>query len=876
MTRRQLLSSLAYSAVSAQLGRAAESSVAYSKIREVLAKRKLFIVPYSHTDWAYTHSRQWQADRAALVLSEVLDLLRKHPGFRYFIDTWNEMTEPFLDRHPERSAELREAIHSGRLTVCGGTVCNSHPVLMEPEALIRDMVMGRRYFRRLAPQANLDVMVHYDVMPGPSQMPQILRKAGFKSYRFFRPMEGMDAERKPRSFVWRGPDGSEILTSRGYYGGLKSSASLTDSFASHWDAAMATFYEKEVADLLKLQPAHALWIAMGGDDVRPLRDSLYAAGCLEKPMELVRFVEEWNRRESAPLGFATPQEYFRELEKERAELPNIAGILDATQWTHWFGRDGRRSLHVWRAAVNDEIVAAERFASCAASLGDAYPEDEFTRAWRNLFTFSSHAQSNLYAEDYQQQAGLAADTLWRAKELGKRSMSAIASRVKVRPEGMPVLLFNELPWPRTEVVRIWAQVQELGTRNLVVRDSAGRVVPHQAIDINEIHGASKEIFKEANLLVKVQTPALGYTTLYVGPASGVIEIPVRKTDVQTLRTGFADLTFQGDAPSLFYKPAARTYTNFGDILFREIAGDDFGPVQRTGRMQDIRLLGITEGQLRTSYTYEGTIGRDQVRVTGHVYPHAERISFETEIDSHGGRGHFLATMGLPEAGKLVVDTHFGIEDRDVSKIAYQGAERRLENVFYGSHWVDCSSGGYGAAIVGCVGEKGYLHLPQQSLLGHILLRTTLPATQGWERFVTDARLGRGMQTFEYHVLLHQGDWRGVVRRAIEAQFPLRPVFIDQAKLPAERILPEEKSFVRVEPDTVLMSGFYRDNGRYLMRVYQCADAGGKARIDLPFRATSAQITNFHGEPLPMRKAELSNASVRFDLGPWEIVTIALV
>ncbi len=93
---------------------------------------------------------------------------------------------------------------------------------------------------------------------------------------------------------------------------------------------------------------------------------------------------------------------------------------------------------------------------------------------------------------------------------------------------MPILLFNELPWQRTEVVRFWAQVQELGTRNIVVHDSRGNLVPHQAIDVKEIHGGSKEIFKEANVLVKVRVPALGYTTLYVEPVSEVIEIPYRK------------------------------------------------------------------------------------------------------------------------------------------------------------------------------------------------------------------------------------------------------------------------------------------------------------------------------------------------------------
>ncbi len=160
-------------------------------------------------------------------------------------------------------------------------------------------------------------------------------------------------------------------------------------------------------------------------------------------------------------------------------------------------------------------------------------------------------------------------------------------------------------------------------------------------------------------------------------------------------------------------------TQISAVIFREIAGNDFGPVQRTWRVEDARLEAVTEGPLRSSYTFEGSIGRDTVRVTGHFYPHAERVSFETEIISRGSRGHFLTTVGLSEAGQLFADTHFGVEERDVSKIAYRGMERRLENVFYGSRWVDCSSAGRGLAIVAATGEKGFLFLaPGNSARAH--------------------------------------------------------------------------------------------------------------------------------------------------------------
>src|SRR5260370_41926004 len=122
---------------------------------------------------------------------------------------------------------------------------------MESESQIRDIVIGRRLFRRLAPGANLDVMTHNDVTPGSSQMPQILTKGGYRYYRLHRPDEALTAEGVPRDFVWIGLDGSELLASRGFACGFMYADSLPDDFAAHWEQAVKTFYQHELAHRLK-------------------------------------------------------------------------------------------------------------------------------------------------------------------------------------------------------------------------------------------------------------------------------------------------------------------------------------------------------------------------------------------------------------------------------------------------------------------------------------------------------------------------------------------------------------------------------------------------------------------------------------------------
>src|SRR5215472_7211393 len=152
---------------------AGQKKPGHAEIRKMLDGRSLRIVPFSHVDWAWVNSRAWMVRRHAIVLSEVLDLLRTSPDFRFYIEQWNEQMQPFLERKPERADEMRRALQQGKVEVCGG-VTNQHPGWMESESLVRDMVLGRRLFREFAPGLNLDVMIHVDVTPGSSQMPQIL------------------------------------------------------------------------------------------------------------------------------------------------------------------------------------------------------------------------------------------------------------------------------------------------------------------------------------------------------------------------------------------------------------------------------------------------------------------------------------------------------------------------------------------------------------------------------------------------------------------------------------------------------------------------------------------------------------------------------
>ena len=93
-------------------------------------------------------------------------------------------------------------------------------------------------------------------------------------------------------------------------------------------------------------------------------------------------------------------------------------------------------------------------------------------------------------------------------------------------------------------------------------------------------------------------------------------------------------------------------------------------------------------------------------------------------------------------------------------------------------------------------------------------------------------------------------------------------------MPQERTLPEEKNFLALSPETVQCSAYYRDRNRYLVRVYESAGSSASVSLDLPFRVTAAKEVDFNGDPRP-KPVAVSGKTLRFDIKPWEIVTLAI-
>ena len=191
-----------------------------SEARQKLAGHTLWLWHYLHADWQWEQSRAWHEDRYAVAVGEALDLMQRDPEFRCFFDTESEFFAPVARRLGPRLEELQERVREGRIRIASAQVANCRPNQVGDETYLRNLQLGRAFFVANLPPTDLSLFHSVDIAIGHSQMPQILRLAGFKYYRAWRPHGPMNALGIPHQFMWEGLDGSRILVTRGCYGNL--------------------------------------------------------------------------------------------------------------------------------------------------------------------------------------------------------------------------------------------------------------------------------------------------------------------------------------------------------------------------------------------------------------------------------------------------------------------------------------------------------------------------------------------------------------------------------------------------------------------------------------------------------------------------------
>lgn len=839
------------------------------------------VVPYCHPDFAWTHHREWHEERYAVSICEALDLMRAHPEFRFCIEPWLDQVEPFLDRCPDRAEELSERLNSGQMGVLAFTMASPRPATCPDETFIRNMVLGRKAYRDLAPAARLNVMACPDVGIGHSQMPQLVKLAGARMYRGWRSDAAFTALGVPRDFVWRGLDGTGIITSRGIYGGLCWRDQLPEDLTADWEETVRRLCETELELAMENSFTHTWWVAAGQDDGRPLR--AYAG---DHPMPVLELVREWNAREQSRMVFATPSEYLERLEQEN--LPLWSGPIDQVDVAYNSGWHGARGLWRLRQELDTALVIAERACALAEVHGarEVAPAEPLGTLWTESVRASSHALQWVFTRDWEWLLPRVRHAVNAAREATALAVQALSGIGRASTEPRPLVLYNPLPYARQELVEVpWAQPRQDAGGHTVL-DANGRPMELQLGEPEGVEWSEQVV--ERPLIFMATVPAMGYATYRVGagPNPPPLQAPADGSVSNgrlAVRIGPRGLErVRDDATGIEW--AATPGSRIADCkLFTMGPGPlHVGPITGTLSAEGGSGRWVLAGPLRWMYRWESEFDGHRLRQDISMDRGLPYLDLRTRVMCSGANGFFALCFDLPVSGEMHADIPFGVEPRDVTKEVYGddlppgpgNIERHRRGQFWARSWVSVSDGKRGVTFITADGDRYWIQDPESGELRHILftaLEDEAPHWDQWERWITKDRLALGWHEFRHRLLFHGGGWReaGVCAESDRLRLPLQAVKpvgpSRQASAPASDLL-------TIEPTTVRVSAVYMQAGRLVVRLYESAGVESEATVTLPRRVSSAERTDFNLEPIgePLR---LDSGRIHVPLGPWQIATV---
>jgi len=393
----------------------------------------------------------------------LLNILEEDNGYHYFtLDGQTVVLDDYLEIRPENAERLRRLARQGRVLV-GPWYVLPDEFLVSSESLIRNLLLGRRMAKPYG--GAMPVGYVPDTFGHPAQLPQILRGFGLDNAVLFRGVQASKSE-----FVWRAPDGSTVLTvfMPGGYCNAMVMSSVPERFLD--------LRAPQIVEMLKQAATTDTILLMNGCDHLPPR------------RELAEIIGEANRRlPDVYLRQGTLMENLASVRQAQPELSEVEGEFRAPRP----GRvtPGVLSSRLYLKQENHKSSTlleryAEPLAAMAVQRGYANPQAFLWQAWKYLL--QNHPHDSIYGcsidevhQDmmcrfrWSQQIGL---------DVANAAFAVLAGSIDTSDLGgdLGLTIYNPVGRPRIDYVQHSVQTLEKGV-HFHIRDSKGRVVPHQIV-----------------------------------------------------------------------------------------------------------------------------------------------------------------------------------------------------------------------------------------------------------------------------------------------------------------------------------------------------------------------------------------------------------
>ena len=820
----------------------------------------------SHIDMAWLWPWTETVEVVRNTFQSVLDLMREYPDFKFTMSSARTY-EWMQEKYPDLFEQIKQRVKEGRWEVIGGMWVEPDLNMPDGESLVRQILVGKQYFQK---NFGVDIRVGWnpDSFGYNWQLPQIYKKSGIDYFVTSKLLWATDYTKFPYLlFWWEAPDGSRLLT---YFPHEYANDFNPEEMTQDLSLYAPLIYGSNITGSPQMLYLYGIGDHGGG----PTRTMLDRADRLRDPSTVFPKID-----------FSTAKEVFADLHKALPKL-KVPTWKDELYFEYHRGVYTSQANTKQRIRHDEELMLdAEKYASVAALFGRSYPQDRFELAWKNLLFDHFHdvMPGSGIAVNYLDAQRNLEDVARSAKEVTDGALDEILAHLNTQGDGVPIVVFNSLSWPRTEVIE--AEVQLPGqTKEIEVVDARGQPVESQLL-------AMDSATNRARLLILADAPPMGYRTYFVRPAAktggSAMNGQVVQASGETLTNGYIQVKVDsqtGCITSLFDVrnqtealappetdtggPKTFACGNLLQAFYDKPQRWDAWNIDSDFEKQHWDLDKADEVKL-----VEGGPLRAVIRVKKHfqnstfvqditLYAGMPRVDVKMQADWH--EKHILLKVAFPlsaHSDKATFEIPYGSIERPTTRNT--PAEQAKFEV-PAQRWADLSNSK-------SPDTKHGFSLLNDSKYGYDakgnVLRLSLLRSPEWP----DPHADEGHHEFTYSLYPHAGGWRDAqtVRRGYELNYKL--IAVQSQK--HEGTLPAEHSFIGIEADNVVLTAIKKSEGddSLVLRFYEWAGSEVDVKLHLPAGAKSASETDLMEKP--MADIAVHNAAVTVHTKPYEIKTL---
>lgn len=787
-------------------------------------------IGHTHIDVAWLWTVAQTREKVARSFATVLKLMDEYPHYR-FMSSQPQLYAFLKERYPSLYERLKERVRESRWEPEGGMWLEADCNLTSGESLVRQFIHGKRFFKD---EFGMDSRILWlpDVFGYSGALPQIMKLCGIDYFMTTKLAWNQINKMPYDTFMWRGIDGSEILThlitTVDVGQNPKNNYFTTYNGQLHPDALIGGWERYQNKDI-----NNDILISYGYGDGGggPTRAMLETSNRIEAGITGIPKVRQ-----------AFARTYFDELKARvggHRRLPTWEGELyfEYHRGTYTSMARNKRS----NRKMEMHLMDAELLAVLAADKV-AYPAEAFDRLWKGTLLNQFHdvlpgsSIHEVYEDTKREYAAMETEL----EDINRERLNALFTPSEY------VTVVNTKGYTSDEVVC-------LGNMNAAaLMDSDGTRYPIQQTE----RGA---------LAWLTGLPSKGWKTYALTDQAVSEDAPFVLVGDRHLVTPFYEVVFDehGLITSLYDKQCRREVLSAPGNLMRMYEDKPMNhdnwdiDIYHTEKFWDVTdvqsMRWIEMGTVQATIEIERKVSNSTIHQNIHFYANSRRIDFESWVDwkehQHLLKVHFPTTIHSDEA---TFEIQFGNLKRKVhTNTSWDMA--RFESC--GQKWMDFSEGHYGVSLLN---DCKYGHSVKNGCIALTLIKSGVEPNP-----VADQE----DHIFTYALYPHAEDWRaaGTVREAYRLNQPALSIKGGTAR--------ETYSLTSVDAPNVMLETVKQaeDGDGWIIRLYETDNALTETYLHWNRPIASVEECNCLEEPEKIVTSD-REGSIAFSIKPLEIKT----